>query len=90
MLSTCGPLVILCPDLEPTNTESAQMWYGPDEDVELLALHLHVILFLVELVLQLRVDLVQFVNSELIRLCLRFGDRQRKVRTGLGLDAWIS
>lgn len=42
----------------------------PDEDVELFALHLHVVLFLVQLILQPRVDLHQFVAAQLLWLGL--------------------
>lgn len=42
----------------------------PDEDVELFALHLHVVLFLVQLILQPRVDLRQFVAAKFLWLGL--------------------
>lgn len=42
----------------------------PDEDVELFALHLHVVLFLVQLILQPRVDLHQFVAAKFLWLGL--------------------
>lgn len=42
----------------------------PDENVELFTLHLHVVLLLVQLVLQSGVDLHQFITAQLLRLCL--------------------
>lgn len=42
----------------------------PDENVELFTLHLHVILLLVQLVLQSGVDLHQLITTQLLRLCL--------------------
>lgn len=42
----------------------------PDEDVELFALHLHVVLFLVQLILQPRVDLHQLVAAKFLWLGL--------------------
>lgn len=42
----------------------------PDEDVELFALHLHVVLLLVQLILQPRVNLHQFVTAKVLWLGL--------------------
>lgn len=44
----------------------------PDENVELFALHLHVVLLLIQLVLQSCVDLHQFIPVQFVRLCLQF------------------
>lgn len=43
----------------------------PDEDVELFTLHLHVVLLLVQLVLQSCVDLYQFIATQFLSLCLQ-------------------
>lgn len=43
----------------------------PDEDVELFTLHLHVILLLVQLVLQSCVNLVQFITTQFLGLRLQ-------------------
>lgn len=43
----------------------------PDEDVELFTLHLHVILLLVQLVLQSCVNLVQFIATQFLGLRLQ-------------------
>lgn len=43
----------------------------PDENVELFTLHLHVVLLLVQLVLQSRVDLHQLVAAQFLSLCLQ-------------------
>lgn len=43
----------------------------PDEDVELLAFHLHVVLLLVQLILQTHVDVHQFVTVGFIGLSLK-------------------
>lgn len=43
----------------------------PDEDVEFFTLHLHVILLLVQLVLQSCINLVQFIATQFLRLRLQ-------------------
>lgn len=43
----------------------------PDENVELFTLHLHVVLLLIELVLQSCVDVHQFITAQLFGLCLQ-------------------
>lgn len=54
----------------------------PDENVELFALHLHVVLLLVQLILQPCVDLHQFITAEFLRLGLREDKDSQTVKPG--------